>query len=112
MNTETSKFVATEILRQLGGDRAIVMMGAKGLAYGSGVDHNGYLRWQLGSGIRNSKNQKVTHIVVTLMLDDTYCVESYVIRGSTCKLLDKVEHVHADSLRGVVESVTGCYLSL
>lgn len=109
-----SKQVAETILAQMGGNRALVMMGAKGLAYGEAREgeHLGYLRWQMGAGVRNAKGKLVTHVTVTLCLDDTYRVESYSIRGLKCTALDCVDMVYVDALRPTIESVTGCYLSL
>jgi len=93
--------VANTIRAQLG-NGAFVMMGAKNL-----VGSENSLRWKVG---RNAK--RVSLVEVELAPDDTYTVRFYRVRGFDCNLLSEVEMVYADSLKRVIESNTGLYLSL
>ena len=104
--------VANEIRNQIG-HKAFVMMGASNYV-GSSEDQEkkGALHFKLGKGIKNHKGKTVTHVVVTLCHNDTYTVETYFIRGLTCKPLDLSEGVYVDRLRDTISSLTGCYLSL
>lgn len=60
--------------------------------------------------------KKITHVVITLDLSDTYTVE-FIKVGRGAKMLDvkkvaEFSGVYADSLRSIVERTTGFALSL
>ena len=92
--------VAQTIADQIG-RVAFVMMGAKNLL--GSEDH---LQFQ----IRGSK--KVNRIVVKLEPSDTYTVKFYTGSALKIRQVAEVSDVYADSLRRVIESETGLYLSL
>jgi hypothetical protein len=97
-----SNYAADTIIHQLGGNRALTMMGVTRIL-------KGYTSAHLHVG-KNAK--KVSVLVIKLDRTDTYTVEFWTGKGIHCKLLDTVSGVYWDSLKSVVESGTGMYLSL
>jgi hypothetical protein len=93
--------VAQTIAQQIG-SRAFTMMGAKQIMAAGDC-----LKWKV---TRNSK--RVTHVVVTLQVDDTYTVQTWSVRGLHMKLLNTVHGVYVDALQRTLQSETGLYLSL
>ena len=93
--------IARTIAAQIG-NRAFFMMGAKNLLASERA-----LQFKVG---RNAK--AVTHVTVTLAADDTYTVRFDRVRKYVAKPVAEVEGVYVDSLRQVIESNTGLYLSL
>jgi hypothetical protein len=96
-----SNQIATTIAAQIG-NRAFAMMGAKNLLASERA-----LQFKIG---RNAKG--VTHVTVTLDPTDTYTVKFDRVRKYVAKPVAEVEGVYVDSLRSVIESNTGLYLSL
>lgn len=94
--------VANEIIRQLGGNSAMYMIGAKQI-----VGEETFVQFKV---MRNAKG--VTTVRVELMPDDTYTVQFWNIRGLTMKLLHTATMVCVDTLRSVFEGNTGLYLKL
>ena len=92
--------VAETILSQLGGNRFVVMTGAKNLL----KDHNA-LSMRLPS-------RKVTHVRITLDPSDTYTVLFLRMRGYQVTEVARVSDVYADSLREVFTRYTGLETSL
>lgn len=104
MTTTTNPEIATTILRQLGGNRFLVMTGAKDC-----LDIGNGFRCRIG---RNSK--RVTHVEILLDATDTYTVNFYRItkRGLDVDLIESLDMVYADNLRSHIEISTGLRLSL
>lgn len=108
----TTHTVANIIVQQIG-NRAFAMMGAKNLLGG-----DDRLQFKIG---KNAKG--VTHITVILDASDTYTVKfdkvtKYRMNARTgemvggAKTLAELDGVYVDSLKAVIESNTGLYLSL
>ncbi len=103
-NTMNEKAVAIEILKQLGGNKFLMMTGAKNLT----CDNNS-MGFRLSS--RMTKN-KCSFVKITLNVMDTYDVEFKSIRNFEVKEIEKVEGVYNDMLVSVFESRTGLRVSL
>lgn len=99
-STSTISSIASEIHNQIG-RRAFLMMGSRTILAGDN---------SLMFDIRGC--EKINKIRVTLDPSDTYTVEFFKIRGTTCREVASVEGVYCDNLRDVIESRTGLYLSL
>lgn len=93
----TNLKVASEILRQLGGNRFIAMTGAKNFA----ADDNG-MSFKI---MRNSN--KVTHVSIKLNFMDTYDITFYNIVGINIKKEYTVRNVYNDQLQDVFTIHTG-----
>lgn len=91
--------VAQTILSQLGGNRFVVMTGAKNL-----TGRADGLSFKIG---RNS--HKVTHVRVTLNARDTYTCEFLNIRGTNIKTLQTVDDVYCEDLQRVFKAATGIH---
>lgn len=103
MSTETMS-VPNITLSQLGGGGKLrAMIGAHSFA-GSGNT----LAFRFAAKARNGANV----IRITLMPSDTYRVEFLSLRGASRKVKGDFDDVYADSLRQLIESETGLYLSL
>jgi hypothetical protein len=89
--------VPETIMQQLGGQRFVIMTGAK---YVLG-DKNS-VRFQI---MRNSK--KVTHVIIRLNDRDTYDMEFLKARGCKVAVLSEVSGVYCDGLQGVFTQETG-----
>lgn len=89
-----SSAVAETILRQIGGQRAIAMLGAKNLLYD-----------------KNSLQFRVARMIIRIVLDpnDTYTVQFYTARG---RLKNEFKHIYAGGLKPLIEQETGLFLSL
>lgn len=103
MSTST---VATTIVEQLGGPRALSLM--------IGVKH--ILTTDTSADIRFTcrNERRINHVRITLTPMDVYEVVFYVIGkgGLSCKEIDRSDDVHADSLVTLFERVTGLCLRL
>jgi hypothetical protein len=100
----TDVTVATEILRQLGGNRFRAMTGAKNF-----TGHASALSFKLPS---NFATKGVNYVKVTLTPADTYIVEFLKIRALKVTPIETVEDVYHDNLQGVFTRVTGLDTSL
>ena len=94
--------IAATILKQLGGNKFIVMTGAKNFAYGESN-----LTFKIG---RNSG--KCNHIRVTLNSMDTYKMEFIAVRGTTIKTVKEFNDVYCGQLQELFTEVTGMYTHL
>ena len=94
--------VARTILQQLGGNKFVVMTGAKNL-----VGSENGLSMKIG---RNSS--KSHYFKVTLTPMDTYTLEFSHVRKAKFTVDQTYEHVYADQLRSIFESHTGMRTSL
>ena len=90
---------AKTILNQLGGNKFVVMTGAKNL-----VDHGNGLSFKLPS---NFATAGINYVKVTLDPTDTYSVEFGKLRGLTYKVLETLQDVYADMLQTIFTSKTG-----
>lgn len=102
MTTTDTLHVANTIREQIG-NRALAMIGARDL-----VGDATSLRFRVG---RNARG--VTHLTVRLDPCDTYTVTAIKVgRNWNVTTIGEVADVYADSLRRVIESLTGMYTSL
>ena len=96
--------VGTTILEQLGGQRFLVMTGAKQLV---GLPKG--LQFGLPSlGTKDGINK----VRITLTPNDTYDIDFFKIRGTKIEKKGAVNGVHVDELRQVFTSRTGLETSL
>lgn len=102
---EMAAAVATEILRQLGGNRFLMMTGAKNLL--SSTDGRGSLSMRVG---RNDK--AVNYVKVTLTAMDLYDIEFGRIHGTSYKVKSSVEGIYNDQLVEMFEKHTGLFTHL
>lgn len=96
--------VANTILQQLGGNRFLVMTGAKNL-----LGDEKSLHFKVG---RN--DAKVTHVRITFNGLDLYDVEFFRVaqRGLKVETLSSEHNVHVENLRDVFTAGTGLATSL
>ena len=92
-----NKNVAAQILHQLGGKRFIAFTGAKNI----GVDSKS-LTFKIG---RNSKS--ISHIKIYHNMMDLYDVEFIRVRGTSMKVVKKVNDVYAEDLQNIFSKYTG-----
>jgi len=99
--------IANTILQQLGGNKFMVMVGAKNLAYG-GEDGHAYLGMNIG---RNKSG--ANYFRVDYMPDqDLYTVSFCKIRGLNSTRLKVVKGIYFDMLQDIFTDFTGMYTSL
>ena len=97
-------FDPNTLLQQLGGNKFIVMTGAKNLM----VDKE-----EKSLHMRIGKNSKgINHLKITYMPDDTYTMDFGRIRKLDYKVVRSVTNVYAEALQDVFTEVTGMYTSL
>jgi hypothetical protein len=93
--------IARTILQQLGGaNRLRAMTGAYNF-----IDTGKGLSFRI-------KNAKANYIKITLNSLDLYNLEIGRIRGVDYKVVAEQNNIYADQLKGMIERVTGMYLSL
>ena len=103
-----AKSVATEILRQLGGNRFIVMTGAKSFSY---FDEN----CECGLTFRLPSNFAMKGInLVKIKLDftDTYQVNFSRVRGAEVKDISRFDNIYCDQLARLFTQETGLHTVL
>ena len=101
---EEYEFDANTLLQQLGGNKFMVMTGAKNLM----VDKK-----EKSLHMRIGKNSKgINHVKITYMPDDTYKMDFGRIRKMDYKVVRSVTGVYAEALQDVFTEVTGMYTSL
>ena len=94
----------TVILQQLGGTgRLSMMLGAKDFLVGDDL-----AQFRIGRGAK----QKINRIVISLASDDTYSVTFYAGTALNLRRVSEQHGVYVESLRPVLESTLGMYLSL
>jgi hypothetical protein len=94
--------VAKEILTQLGGNKFIVMTGAKNL-----VDGGKYLAFKLPRA-----KDSINYVKITLTSMDLYDIEFGRIRANQYKVVKSVDGIYNDQLQNVFTKVTGLYTRL
>lgn len=87
--------VANTILQQLGGKRFTMMTGARKFT-GSADALSFRLPWP-----------RVNVVKITLTPQDTYTMEFWYVRGTSIRLVKKLEDVYCDQLQELFTSVTG-----
>lgn len=100
--------VANNILAQLGGNRFIVMTGAKNIMGDQRPDGLGKLSFRLP----RYPGLKINHVEITLNAMDLYDVRFHQIKGRDVALLATHENVYAEDLRRIFERATGLRTSL
>ena len=102
----TDTTIANTILAQLGGRRFLAMTGASNLIAGSN-----YLACKIPRAAK-----KITHMRVTLDLNDTYTVEFLNCRTTRTQLkhetVESLSNVYAENLQAIFTSETGLYTTL
>lgn len=99
---EDGKQIASDILKQLGGNKFIVMTGAKNLAYGD-----------KGLSFKIGKNSGgITHVKINLNGKDLYDMEFLKIRGTDMKTIKVYNDVYNDGIQQIFTDVTGMNTSL
>jgi len=89
-----------ETLKQLGGQRFIVMVGARELMKAPRGTNTMSFRFMQGK-------EKITHLIIYLNSMDTYDLEFGKIFAHTFVSVKKVKGVYADQLQQVFTEVTG-----
>lgn len=98
----TDLTVAKTILTQLGGNKFVVMTGARNIA---GSEKDKSLSFKL---LMKTKNQ-CNYVRITLTPNDLYLVEFLSIRGTSYKVKGSVDDVYCDQLLSTFENATGIY---
>ena len=88
-----------------GGQRLVVMIGAKNIAYSSTEN---YVSFKFMRGAKNKAN----YIKITLNAADLYDVEFGYIRGMNYTVRSNVEGLYNDQLKDYFEGETGLYLKM
>ncbi len=94
--------IATEILRQLGGRQAQMMMGMKNV-----IDTGNGLSFRFGKNA-----SKANYCKITLNHNDLYTIELGRIHGLNYKELDSAYGIFAENMVSYFENFTKLYLSL
>jgi len=103
-----AKEIAKTILEQLGGNKFIVMTGAKNLAFeGASEKQRGALSFKIG---RNASS--VNYVVIRLNGLDLYDMEFIRIRKMTLTKVKEFKNIYCDQLQELFTEVTGMYTSL
>lgn len=98
--------VAKTILEQLGGNKFIVMTGAKKF-----VGSPNSLTFRL-PGARGFCKDNINSVQVTLDPNDTYTVAFARVRGSDIKVISMVRDVYCEQLQEIFTEQTGLLTSL
>lgn len=93
---------AQKIYNQLGGDRFKLVTGSKDF-----VDGGNMLTFKVGSN-----PNRITHVRITFMPDDTYTLEFMKVRGVEIKSVKNVNGVYAHGLREIFTVNTGLFTDL
>lgn len=103
MTTTREHFVASEILRQLGGAQFCVMVGAHGL-----LASPTSLQFKIGSGAKDDINA----VTVELTPADTYTVSFWTVTKHGALRHAEVSDVYCDTLQDVFEQHTDFFCTL
>ncbi|HBN1438472.1 TPA: hypothetical protein L1V51_005448 [Escherichia coli] len=98
-----AKFVATEILNQLGGNRFIAMTGAKNFAY---FDEDGECGLSFRLPSKFAMNG-INLVKIKLTFSDTYQVTFSRVRGVMVKEVSTFDNVYCDQLECLFNEQTG-----
>ena len=94
-------FVATTILEQLGGNKFIVMTGAKQFYYNAN-----------SVTFKVMKSKGINLVKVILEADDTYTMQFYKVHAAKSTLMVEEKGVYCDMLQQVFTAKTGLYTHL
>ena len=97
-----SQSQAKELLKQLGGNRFRMMVGAKQMS----LDKKNGLTMKIG---RNAKS--ISHVRINLK-NDLYDIDFIRVRKGIPKIVKQLKGIYADQLRSMFEKYTGLYTSL
>lgn len=100
--TTADTTVAKTILQQLGGNKFIVMTGAKNFIAGNNND----LTFRLPGGGGFCKNG-INAVRIALTPADEYDLTFWRVRGKYCKVIEEVKGIYVDQLQEVFTRVTG-----
>ena len=89
------------MLKQLGGNKFIMMTGAKNFGVGP-----------KGAGFKIGRNSKGVNFVRIDLKNDLYDMEFFQVRAGKMKLKSKVKQIFADQLQDMFTKHTGMYTSL
>ena len=98
----TDMTIANEILRQMGGPAALVMVG--GSAHGDETS--------LTVKFKAKAHKRINCVIITLDPSDTYTVKFCRVWNRTNVGVASFSDVYAEDLKGLIERTTGLYLSL
>jgi hypothetical protein len=109
-----AKEEATEILRQLGGNRFSLMTGAKNFSCSSNEKGNTKLSFKIGRNVKN-----INHVEIVLNGLDLYDIDFLNLRlvsRPTVELKKKVisqhKNIYCEQLKEIFEASTGLHTSL
>ena len=103
VNERLNQSQAKTLLRQLGGNKFIMMTGAKQMSIGKDG-----LTMKIG---RNSKS--ITHVAIDLDRGkDLYTMKFIRVRKGIPKVVKKYDSIYADNLNNIFEKETGLYTRL
>ena len=100
LNVEERMRIANTILSQLGGDRFMVMVGARNL---TALGDPPGLSFNIGGGSKD----RINLVVVKLMPSDTYRMEFYRTRKKRAHEIHNFDDIYADNLQDVFSRATG-----
>ena len=103
-DTNRNREIAETIALQLGGLRRLGVM--VDLKFAEVVPNGLAFRFKARAA------KRINHIAIKLEPSDTYTVEFWSVRAGACRKVSEYSDVYADSLRRIIESETGLYLSL
>lgn len=95
-----NKQKANEVLQQLGGNRFIVMTGAKNFVYSEAEN---FLSFKIGGGAKAGIN----FVKITLNSLDLYRVEFSKLRACNLKVVAEFDGVYCDTLQEIFTQTTG-----
>jgi len=95
---------AATILQQLGGNKFVVMTGAKNLMKSDGGKT---LSFRLPKALNG-----INYVKITLGASDTYTVEFGRVSGMDYKVKQKFDNIYADQLQSIFTKTTGLYTKL
>ena len=95
---------APQLLKQLGGNRFVMMVGAKNLAVEKSKNE---LHMKI---MRNAKG--VSHVIIKLNPKDLYDMKFLQVRAGKIKIKSKVKEVYADQLGKMFKKHTGLNVRL
>lgn len=102
MEIKTDKSVAVEILKQLGGNRFIAMVGARNLVCSNNMMAFKFMRNQ----------SKANYCRITLGAMDTYKVEFIRLHGNKITTIVEFEDIYNDMLVSIFKRTTGLNTNL
>lgn len=97
--------IAKTILSQLGGNKFIVMTGAKNCQ-----DHGRALSFRVPATVTTGTG--INYVKITLEPSDTYTIEFGRVHGSKYRVIATRENIYADMLRDTFTDVTGALCTM